>query len=89
MKAWLILAISCSALLACTEEPTRKSAEEASVVLANEAAQEAVKDKQQSIEEAAEQATKLIEADAKSEIDNLEPTDNQKVGAEVSKDADN
>ena len=89
MKAWLTLAISCSALLACTEEPTRKSAEEASVVLANEAAQEAVKEKQQSIEEAAEQATKLIEADAKSEIDNLEPTDNQRVGAEVSKDADN
>ena len=88
MKAWLALVISCSALLACTEEPTRKSAEEASVVLANEAAQEAIKEKQQSIEEAAEQATKLIEADAKSEIDNLEPIDNQKVSAEASKEAE-
>jgi hypothetical protein len=38
-------------------------------VLANEATQEAVKEKRQSIEEAAEQATKLIEADAKAEID--------------------
>ena len=57
-------------------------------MLANEAAQEAIKEKQQSIEEAAEQATKLIEADAKSEIDNLEPIDNQKVSAEASKEAE-
>lgn len=69
MKAWIALALPCLALAACMEEPTRRTAEEASVILENEAAQEAVKERQQSIEEAAEQATKLIEADAKSEVD--------------------
>jgi uncharacterized protein YcfL len=69
MKTWLALALPCLALMACTEEPSRKTAEEASTILVNEAAQTAVKEKQQSIEEAAEQATKLIEADVKAEID--------------------
>ncbi len=69
MKTCIALALPCLALSACTEEPNRKTAEEASVLLANEATQEAVKEKRQSIEEAAEQATKLIEADAKAEID--------------------
>jgi len=69
MKAWIALALPCLALAACKEEPTRRTAEEASVLLKNEAAQDAVKERQQSIEEAAEQATKLIEADAKSEVD--------------------
>jgi len=69
MKTWFGLALPCLALMACTEEPTRKTAEEASATLLNESAQEAVKEKQQSMEEAAEQATKLIEADAKAEID--------------------
>jgi uncharacterized protein YcfL len=69
MKTWIALTLPCLALSACTKEPNRKSAEEASVVMANEVAQDAVKEKRQSIEEAAEQATKLIEADAKAEID--------------------
>jgi uncharacterized protein YcfL len=69
MKTWLALALPCLALMACTEETSRKTAEEASTILVNEAAQTAVKEKQQSIEEAAEQATKLIEADVKAEID--------------------
>lgn len=69
MKSCFGLALPCLALMACTEERTRKTAEEASATLLNESAQEAVKEKQQSMEEAAEQATKLIEADAKAEID--------------------
>lgn len=69
MKNWYLLASLCWALTACTKEPTPKDAEEASAVLQNEATQDAVKEKQQSIEEAAEQATKLIEADAKAEVD--------------------
>jgi len=69
MKTWLALALPCLALMACKEEPSRKTAEEASAILVNEAAQAATKEEQQSIEEAAEQATKLIEADAKAEID--------------------
>lgn len=69
MKNWHLLASLCCVLTACTEEPTPKDAEEASAVLQNEATQDAVKEKQQSIEEAAEQATKLIEADAKAEVD--------------------
>lgn len=69
MKAWTALALPCLALAACMDEPSRKTAEEASVILENETAQDAVKEKQQSIEEAAEQATKLIEADAKSEVE--------------------
>lgn len=69
MKNWYLLASLCWALTACTGEPTPKDAEEASAVLQNEATQDAVKEKRQSIEEAAEQATKLIEADAKAEVD--------------------
>jgi hypothetical protein len=69
MKTWLAWALPCLALIACKEEPSRKSAEEASAILVNEAAPAATKEKQQSIEEAAEQATELIEADAKAEID--------------------
>lgn len=52
-------------LNACVEEPTPQQADKA--VKAIE--QDAVKERQLSIEEAAEEATKLIEADAKAEID--------------------
>lgn len=52
-------------LAACTEEPTPKEAEKAVA----EIQQDAVKARQLSIEEAAEEATKLIEADAKEEAD--------------------
>lgn len=69
MKTWLMLALSCLASTACTEDPTPKAAEDASVKIEKEAAQDSVKKRQQTIEEAAEQATKLIEADAKAEID--------------------
>lgn len=70
-------ALVCFALLllaACVEEPTPQEAEKAAANLE----QDAVKERQLSIEEAAEEATKLIEADAKEEIDDLavEPTAN-------------
>lgn len=55
------------ALSACVEEPTPQQAEKAVEAIE----QDAVKQRQLSIEEAAEEATKLIEADAKAEIDQL------------------
>lgn len=61
-------------LAGCVEEPTPQEAEKAAANLE----QDAVKQRQLSIEEAAEEATKLIEADAKEEVDELavEPTAN-------------
>jgi len=53
------------ALASCVEEPSPKQAEKAVEAIE----QDAVKKRQLSIEEAAEEATKLIEADAKAEID--------------------
>ncbi len=53
------------ALSACVEEPTPQQADRAVEVIE----QDAVRERQLSIEEAAEEATKLIEADAKTEID--------------------
>ena len=56
-------------LAACAQEhPTPQQAEKASAALN----QDKVKQRQLSIEEAAEEATKLIEADAKAEIDAAE-----------------
>lgn len=54
-------------LAGCVEEPTPQQAEKAIEVIE----QDAVKERQLSIEQAAEEATKLIEADAKAEIDDL------------------
>lgn len=61
-------------LAACVEEPTPQEAEKAAANLE----QDAVKERQLSIDEAAEEATKLIEADAKEEVDELaaEPSAN-------------
>jgi hypothetical protein len=61
-------------LAACVEEPTPQQAEKAVEAIE----QDAVKDRQRSIEEAAEEATKLIEADAKAEIDELSNEPNAK-----------
>jgi PBP1b-binding outer membrane lipoprotein LpoB len=60
LPALLLLALS-----GCVEEPTPKQAEKAVEAIE----QDVVKARQLSIEEAAEEATKLIEADAKAEID--------------------
>jgi PBP1b-binding outer membrane lipoprotein LpoB len=56
-------------LSGCVEEPTPKEAEKA----VTDIEQDEVKAKQLSIEEAAEQATKLIEEDAKAESDAAMP----------------
>jgi hypothetical protein len=62
------LAATMLALLsACVEERTPQQAEKAVEAIE----QDAIKQRQLSIEEAAEEATKLIEADAKTEIDEL------------------
>lgn len=58
-------------LAGCVEEPTPREAESATSELEKDAAKDAVKQRQMSIEEAAEEATKLIEADAKSEVDEI------------------
>jgi len=52
-------------LSGCVEEPTPQQADKTIEAIE----QDAIKKRQLSIEEAAEEATKLIEADAKSEID--------------------
>lgn len=52
-------------LAACVEEPTPQQAEKAVDAIE----QDALKERQLSIEQAAEEATKLIEADAKAETD--------------------
>jgi hypothetical protein len=62
-SAWPALVLL--ALNACVEEPTPQEAGKAVEVIE----QDAVRERQLSIEEAAEEATKLIEADAKAEID--------------------
>lgn len=58
-------------LSACVEEPTPKEAEKAAEVLT----EDEVKAHKKSIEEAADEAAKLVEADAKAEIDALEPAE--------------
>ncbi len=65
--------VGCTALLlaGCVDEPTPKEAEKAAAAIEKDIEQDAVKERQLSIEEAAEEATKLIEADAKAEIDDL------------------
>jgi ABC-type uncharacterized transport system auxiliary subunit len=61
------LALVCL-LAACAEEPTPKDAEKVAEVQS----EDEVKEHKKSIEEAAEEATKLVEADAKAEIDALQ-----------------
>lgn len=65
MKLVVLPALSFLLLIACVEEPTPQQAEKAAEAID----QDLVKQRQLSIEEAAEEATKLIEADAKAEVD--------------------
>lgn len=69
MRSRGIVVLAVLLLAACVDEPTAKDAEKAAIAVENELAQDAVKERQLSIEEAAEEATKLIEADAKAEAD--------------------
>jgi hypothetical protein len=67
-----LLVISALTLLsACVDEPTPKQADKAAAATDDGDEQESVKAQQRSIEEAADEAVKLIEADAKAEIDQL------------------
>ncbi len=65
--------VACTALLlgGCVEETTPKEAEKAAEAVEKDIEQDAIKERQLSIEQAAEEATKLIEADAKAEVDDL------------------
>jgi hypothetical protein len=65
MKALFLIPLL--ALASCVDEPTPQQAEKAEEAIE----QDAVKEKQLSIEQAAEEATKLIEADAKAEVDEV------------------
>jgi PBP1b-binding outer membrane lipoprotein LpoB len=68
----LVLAAGAALLLGgCVEEPTPKVAEKAAEAVEKDIEQDAIKERQLSIEQAAEEATKLIEADAKAEVDDL------------------
>jgi hypothetical protein len=58
-------------LAACAEEPTPKDAEKAGEILG----EDEVKEQKKTIIEAADEAAKLVEADAKAEIDALEPAE--------------
>jgi len=69
MKTWIALALPCLALSACTEEPNRKTAEENSVVLANETKPETVEGKRQNNLKGPKKRNKSKRADAKAEID--------------------
>lgn len=67
MRRISLLLASCCLATACVGEPSPKQAEKAVEAIE----QDKVKERQLSIEQAAEEATKLIEADAKAEIDAL------------------
>lgn len=67
MRRLTLLVAPCFLATACVEEPSPKQAEKAAEMIERDL----VKERQLSIEQAAEEATKLIEADAKAEIDAL------------------
>lgn len=56
-------------LAGCVEEPTAKEAEAAAEAMGEADSQNVVKERQLSIEQAAEEAVELIEAEAKEEAD--------------------
>ena len=63
---WAVVSL---ALCGCVDEPTPKDAEIAATKIDKSTADEAILKQQLSIEKAADEAVKLIEADAKAEID--------------------
>lgn len=73
MRRVALLLASCFLVTGCVEEPSPKQAEKAVEAIERDQ----IKERQLSIEQAAEEATKLIEADAKEEIDALAKEDAQ------------
>ncbi|MBL0925228.1 MAG: hypothetical protein IBJ12_12275 [Sphingomonadaceae bacterium] len=71
MKTVFLILAATLALAACVEEPSPKNAENAAEDIQKNVQQDLVADRKRSIEEAAEEATKLIEADAKAEVDEV------------------
>ena len=63
---WAVVSL---ALCGCVDEPTPKDAETEAATIEKNTADKAILDQQLSIEKAADEAVKLIEADAKAEID--------------------
>lgn len=59
-------------LAGCADEPTPKGGEKAAAQVAAEDDAEALKAEQKSIEEAADAAAKLVEEDAREEIERIE-----------------
>jgi hypothetical protein len=71
MRNGLFVAGLLGILTACSADPATDTEQVSDKVTAADGTQDKVKARQISIEEAAEQATKIIEADAKAEIDSL------------------
>ena len=69
MSFRLPLGLCVVALAGCVDESAPKDAEKAAVAIEQDAVDDLIKKDQLSIEEAAEKATKLIEEDAKAQID--------------------
>lgn len=65
----LVALLIALALGGCVDEPAPKDAQAAAVTIEKQAADEQIKETQLSIEQAADEAVKLIEADAKAESD--------------------
>ena len=65
----LPLGVCVVALAGCVDESAPKDAQKAAVAIEQDAVDNLIKKDQLSIEEAAEKATKLIEEDAKAQID--------------------
>jgi ABC-type transporter MlaC component len=67
----LLMAVLLAILSACSAEPATNAKPDSDTDTAANDIQDDVKTRQISIEEAAEKATKIIEADAKTEIDSF------------------
>jgi uncharacterized lipoprotein YajG len=73
MKQRLFLAMAVFVIAACDNTPAASETSVAEGDAAPASQQEILAEKKLSIEQAAEEATKVIEADAKAEIDALSP----------------
>lgn len=76
MRNGLIVVGLLGILTACSPEQATDTGQVSDNLTAAEGTQDKVKTRQISIEEAAEQATKIIEADAKAEIDSFGESSN-------------
>lgn len=72
MKRAALLIGASAILAACSPDPAAQDGQGKAGIVDEESEQDKVERRQNSIESAAEEATKIIEADAKAEIDSIE-----------------